>query len=831
MADVKLAFRTLFRTPFVTAVAILSLALGIGANSAIFSLFNQILLRPLPVHAPEELVNLSAPGPKPGSQSCGPAGGCADVFSYPMFLDLEKGQTVFAGIAAHNVFGATLSYRGQAEDDSGMLVSGGYFPLLGLQPALGRLFGHYDDDRRGADSIVVLSYDYWQSRFGGSPNVLNEALVVNGHPMTIVGVAPRGFEGTTLGVKPQVFVPISMREQMAPGWKLFDDRRAYWAYLFARLKPGVPIEQARSGINVLYRAIVNDVEAPLQQGMSDQTMARFRAKELVVEPGAGGQTTMRDDARPSLLLLLAVTGVVLLIACANIANLLLARAASRATEMAVRLSIGASRGHVIRQLLTESMLLAAFGGLVGLLVARWTLDFLAALLPEEVTQNLAFEVDGTVLAFAALLSIGTGFLFGLFPALHSTRPDLVSTLKGQTGQPSGARAAVRFRTSLATAQIALSMALLVSAGLFAKSLINATRVDLGLNTEKLVVFGVAPMLVGYTPDQTRAFFERLEDELSAIPGVTSAAASMVGLISGNSWGTDVGVEGFESGPDVDDNARFNEVGPGYFRTLGIPLLAGREFTRADTIGRPLVAIVNEAFAKKFNLGRDVVGRRMDTDDGKKLDMEIVGFVADAKYNEVKGEAPPMFVTPYRQDGKIGFSQFYVRTAGDERQLLTQIPAVVRRLDPNLPIGDIKTMERQVRENLFLDRFISTMSASFATLATLLAAIGLYGVLAYTVAQRTKEFGLRMALGADGGKVRGLVLGQVGRMTVVGAAIGLAAALALGRVARSLLYEMEPHDPVVLTAAVVLLGAVAFGAGFIPAYRASRLDPMRALRYE
>jgi predicted permease len=833
MSDLRLAFRTLFRTPFVTAVAVLSLALGIGANSAIFSLFNQLLLRPLPVRGPGELVNLAAPGPKSGSQSCGQAGGCEVVFSYPMFRDLERAQTVFTGIAAHNGFSANLAFRGETMASEGLLVSGSYCPVLGLQPASGRLIGPGDSDKPGGDFVVVLSYDYWRTRFDQSPTVLNEVLTINGQSMTIVGVAPRGFHGTTLGMKPQVFVPMSMRDLMIPAWKALENRRSYWAYLFARLKPGISIEQARSGINVPYRAIINDVEAALQKGMSDQTMKQFRAKEIVLEPGWRGQSSMHEDARPPLILLLAVTAVVLLIACANIANLLLARAANRATEMAVRLSIGASRHDVIQQLLTESLLLAVIGGLAGLLVARWTLFLLASLLPEEAAQSLTFELDGTVLLFAAALSIGTGLLFGLFPALHSTRPDLVTTLKGQTGQPSGARTAARFRTSLATAQIALSMGLLVSAGLFTKSLVNATRVDLGLKTEKLVVFGISPALNGYAPERARALFERVENELSAVPGVTGVAASTVPLISGSNWGNSVSVQGFEAGPDTDTHSMFNEVGPGYFRTLGIPLLAGREFTRADALGAPQVAIVNEAFAKKFNLGRDVVGTRMSKSTGSaaKLDIEIVGLARNAKYSEVKREVPPLYVTPYRQDQNLGATNFYVRTTLTEDQLLTTIPNVVRRIDPDLPVNNLRTMDTQVRQNLFMERFISVMSGSFAGLATLLAAVGLYGVLAYTVAQRTREFGLRMALGADAAKVRGLVLGQVGRMTLVGGVLGLAAALGIGRFAQSLLFELQGHDPLVLAGAAVVLTLVAMGAGFIPAYRASRLDPMRALRYE
>ncbi|MGH9345754.1 MAG: ABC transporter permease [Vicinamibacterales bacterium] len=831
MTDFRLAARTLLKTPFVTSVAILSLALGIGANSAIFSLFNQVLLRPLPIPAPGELVNLSAPGPKPGSQSCGQAGPCDAVFSYPMFRDLERLQTVFTGIVAHNAISVNLAYEGRTRSGGATLVSGGYFSVLGLQPALGRLFTPDDDRTSGGHFVVVLAHPYWRTSFDASPDVIGRALVVNGHAMTILGVAPEGFSGTVLGAEPEVFVPLSMRELMVPNWKVLDNRRSYWAYLFARLKPDTTLEHAQSGINVLYRGIINDVEAPLQRGMSDQTMARFRSKQILVEPGGRGQSSMHREARLPVLLLLAVTSVVLLIACANIANLLLARAANRGSEMAVRLSIGASRRQLIVQLLSESCLLALLGGAAGLLVAYWTLQGIAALLPSDAAGTFVFTLDRSVLAFAAALSLLTGFLFGLFPALHSTRPDLVSTLKGTTGQPSGSKSAARFRTGLVTAQIALSMALLVSAGLFTRSLMNAARVDLGLKIDKLAVFSVAPALNGYKPAETRALFERIEDELSALPGVESVAASMVGLLAGSSWGSDVRVQGFQSGPDVDSNARYNEIGPGYFHALGIPLLAGREFSRADGIGAPGVAIVNQAFAKKFNLGSDVVGKRMGRGQGTELNHEIVGLVRDAKYNNVKSDTPPMFVVPYRQNEQLGFSSFYMRTTLDEEQLLSAIPGVIRRLDPNLPVVDLKTMTVQVQENLFLERMISTLSAAFAVLATLLAAVGLYGVLAYTVSQRTKEFGLRMALGADAARVRRLVLGQVGRMTIAGGIAGLAAALVLARFARTLLFELEAHDPGVLVAATVVLALVAMGAGFIPAWRASRLDPMRALRYE
>ncbi|MEO8677620.1 MAG: FtsX-like permease family protein, partial [Vicinamibacterales bacterium] len=446
---------------------------------------------------------------------------------------------------------------------------------------------------------------------------------------------------------------------------------------------------------------------------------------------------------------------------------------------------------------------------------------------------VTFKMDPAMLAFAGLAAVATGLAFGLFPALHSTRPDLAGTLKNQAGQPGGARAAARFRVTLATVQIAMSMALLVPAGLFAKSLFNISRVDLGLKTDHLVLFAISPELNSYTPDRTRELFERTEDELAALPGVTGAVAAMVPVLAGDNWNNSLTVEGFDAGPDTNTTAAFNGVSPGYFKTMSIPLVAGREFTRADALTAPKVAIVNQAFLRKFNLGASAVGKRFSNDGGPnaKLDIEIVGVAQDAKYSDVKRVVPAQYYLPYRQEERLGSAYFYVRTALPPEQLVSSIPVVMKKLDPNLPVENLKTMDAQIRENVFLDRLISLLSTAFALLATLLAAIGLYGVLAYTVAQRTREFGLRMALGADGGMVRGMVMGQVVKMALVGGVIGLVAAVAVGRFAKSLLFEMEGYDPVVLIAATVALSVVALGAGFIPALRASRIDPMNALRYE
>ena len=831
MSRLRFALRTLFKTPFVTGVAIVSLALGIGANTAIFSLFDQVLLRPLPVRDPSQLVTLGSPGPKPGNNSCTQEGECDVVFSFPMFRDLEADHSAFVGLAAHRAFGANLSYKGQTAAADGLEVSGQYFEVLGLVPALGRLLEPGDAATAGQSHVVVLGYDYWRSKFGATPAVLNDTMIINGQSMTVVGVAPKGFHSTTFGVAPDVYVPITLRAELEPPFKDFDNRRSYWMYLFARLKPGETPAQAATAINALYHGIIMNTEVPLQKGMSDTRMAQFKEKVITLAPGERADGSTTAQSREPLTLLLSVAAVVLLIACANIANLLLARSAGRAGEMAIRLSIGASRAQLVSQLLVESVVLAVLGGLAGLLVSRLTLGLIVSkLLPTDSNTVLNVGVDPRVLVFTGALSIATGVLFGLFPALHSTRPDLASTLKGMSGQPSGARSAAWFRRSLVTAQIAMSLALLAAAGFFVKSLINVGRVDLGIQADRVVTFSVSPQRNGYSPERAKALFEQVEDRVGAIPGVDGVSGSIVSLIGGDNWGTSVGVQGFKSGPDTDTQSEFNEVSPGFFRTMGIPLIAGREFSRADTDGAPKVAIVNEAFARKFGLGREAVGKMMSTGSSK-LDMEIVGLVKDSKYSDVKQAPPPVFVIPYRQDKTVGALTFYVRTSLEPESLVGRITPVMASLDPNLPVENSHTMLRQVSNNVMQDRLITTLSASFAGLATILAAVGLYGVLAFTVAQRTREFGLRMALGAGPGRVRALVLTQVGWMTVVGAVLGIGCALGLGHLAESELFQMKGSDPVVLAGATLLIAAVALLAGFVPASRASKLDPMRALRYE
>ena len=837
MTNIRLGFRMLFKTPLVTGVAVVSLALGIGANAAIFSLYSQFLLRPLPVVEPERLVNLESPGPKPGSYRNDNAGGRDHVFSYPMFRDLERGQTVFSALAAHKGLVTNVAYRDRAATVRGTQVSGSYFPALGLRPAAGRLFGPEVDEPVGGHPVVVLSHDFWQSELDGSPDVIGDALVVNGRSLTIVGVTPAGFRGTTFNMPIEFFVPITMHGLLShEGEGRFEDRRVYWTYLFARLAPGVSIDQARAALEPLYRSILAEVEAPLQTGMSAPETARFLDRPLHVSAGRHGQSGMhenRSGQRTALFFLFGITAAVLLIACANVVNLLLARSAARTGELAVRLALGASRRHLLAQLLTESCLLAVLAGAAGLVAAHWTLRFVWALLPPLVADIFrAATLDPYVVLFTAAVSLATAVVFGIFPALYATRGDPLTAMKDVAERSSGAHSATRFRHGLVVAQLALATTLLVVGGLFMLNLHNVDRVDPGFRTEDVAAFRVSPELNGHGPVRSRALYDRIRERLSAQPGVVDVTAASRLLLDGGPGGpSEVRVEGVEAGPDADRATRLERIGTDYFSTLDIPLLSGRTFSASDTLGAPRVAIVNESFARKFELGRDAVGRRIGRGGpDAELDVEIVGLVGSVRRRLRSADTPPVVFVPYRQEEEIGGLWFYVRSSAGSEAVVRSVPAVVAAVDPNLPAAFPMPLSRAVEMNTTDDRMAASLLASFAALATLLAAVGLYGVLAYAVAQRTREIGLRMALGADAARLRAMVLGQVGRMTLAGGALGLAAAFGLGRALQSLLYEIEGLPPAIVAVVVAGLAAVAVAAGLVPAHRAARVDPMEALRH-
>jgi predicted permease len=841
VSEIKHALRQLKLRPGLSVVVILMLALGIGATTAMFSLYHQILVRPLPVPEPERLVNLAAPGPKPGGSVTDLGLGNREAqFTYPMFRDLEDAQTGFTGIAAHVDFLANLSFDDQPTSGRGWFVSGSYFDVLSLRPALGRLIGPGDDPRVGESAVAVLTHEYWQRAFGGDPSVIGKTLIVNGHGLEIVGVAPVGFKGTNVGVRVDVFVPLTMAPVVNSGLSgpgLLEDRGAYWLYLFARLAPGVTLERAAAQLNVVYAGILNEVEVPAllaragpgqpaPEGLLDQ----FRARQIEFSPGSQGQSNLPTTAGRPLGLLLGVTVLVLLIVCVNIANLLLARGAARAGEMATRASLGASRGYLVRQLLTESFVLIAIGGMLSLGVAALIVRLTTGLLPVGLVTALTPELSSAAMLFAAGASLVTVVVFGLAPAWRVSDANPALAMKAGAARAGGGRAAMRFRGALTTAQIAFSMLLLVLAGLFTKSLMNVARQDLGLDVESVLSFSVSPRLNAYSPARLAELYDRLEEELAAQPGVVGVGSSGIPILGEFALRQPFSVEGFEVTAGANTTAALGMVGTDFFAALGVPLRAGRVFTDRDTAGVPPVAIVNESFARRFDVAD--AGKRLGFGTTTNYPFEIVGIVADSKHASVKDDTEPVvYLSRYQAAGNIQAMFYYVRTGVDPETLLATIPRVVAKIDPDVPVTNLKTLVTTVQEAVYEDRLLSMLSAGFAALATLLAGVGLYGVLAYNVTQRTRELGLRLALGAEPIAVRAMVLKQVGVMALIGAGIGLGAALALGRVAEAVLFGLSARDPLVLGAAVVVLAAVVLAGAWLPARRASRIAPTVALRYE
>ena len=838
-ADLRFSLRTLAKSPVFALVAVLSLGLGIGANTAIFSLVNQIILRLLPVKNPQQLVLLNGNGNHYGSNWGG------NALSYPMYKDLRDHNQVFSGMFCRFELPLSMSFQGKTERVEGELVSGNYFPVLGISPAAGRLFNAGDDTTPNANPLAVLSYNFWQTRFGGDRSVLHKTLVLNGHDMTIVGVAQQGFNGVELGYSTQVFVPVTMHPWMMPGWDdALTNRRSSWVNVFGRLKPGIAPKQAQAALQPYFHQLLDmEVREAAFRRASPFVKQHFLKSTLEVLPGSQGRTALQRQLSSPLFVLMAIVGFVLLIACANVANLLLARATARQKEIAVRLALGAGRARLVRQLLVESLLLAGAGGIAGLFLAIWTDRLLLTFVPHGLSGlRISSTPDLGVLAFNFAVALVTGIVFGLAPALQSTRPDLAPTLKDQAGAVVGG-GAVRIRKALVVAQVTLSLLLLIGAGLFIRSLKNLQDLGPGFQPSNLYAFAIDPSLNGYTAARDKIFAEQLVHTLAASPGIRQAGIASVPILEGDEWDSTVTVEGYPSKPGEDMNPYCNSIMPGYFATLGIPILAGRDFTSRDTQSMshvekkwivPTVVIVNEKFAKKYFGGvRRAVGRHIGFggDPGTPTDMEVIGVVKDFKYTGIRDEVPIQLFEPFlANDGASGVTA-YVRSPLNSDQVFALIRGDVRRLDANLPIYDMRTIESKIDESLLTERLIATLSAVFGLLATLLAMIGLYGVMAYMVARRTREIGIRMALGALTGNVVWLVMREVLVLTAIGVALGLPIALALSRFVRSQLYGIAGNDPLTIAAATIGLAAIALLAGYIPARRATRIDPMTALRYE
>jgi predicted permease len=830
--DITFGLRMLAKSPGFTAIAVITLALGIGGNTAIFSLMNQVLLRELPIKNPDQLEILRAPGPKSGHISTD--GDSTESFSYPMYKGLRDTNAVFSGILARYGFAASVASRGQTDRATGEVVTGNYFEVLGVQPAIGRVFSQDDDRVPGAQPVVVLSHSYWTRHFGGDPSVLNKVLLINNVEMTVVGVSQAGFSGVQVGKTPDLYVPMMMTQQMTQYGETLDRWNDYWMTLLARRKPGVSEKQAEAGINAAYKPLLEEQLPQMKSSWNEQKRKQFLEKKILLSSGARGRTVVQRDSGAQIITLFVMVALVLLIACTNVANLLLARGAARQREFAIRTALGASRGRMVRQLLIESLLCAFGGGALGLLLGTWLMRILTPIVGANTgIRGLTQNLDTGVLVFAIGATLLSGILFGIIPSWRVTRLGVSDVIKDQGSTSSASVAHVGFRKLLVAGQVAFTMLLLAGAGLFMRSLWNLRNQDLGLKTDNVITFSIQPSLNGYDTPRSIALLDQTRARIASIPGVRSVGSGDVATLSGDDEGSNITAEGgpqlAEELQDVDRVA----ISPNYFSTLGVPLLSGRELTEADGATAPKVALASESMVKRFFPGRNPLGLHFAFGGGDKVvpDIEIVGVVKDVKQEHVSTAIQPYVYTPYAQRQKITGMTFYVRSERDPLLLASSLQDTVRQLDANLPVYDLKTMQRVVEEDLFSARMVAVLSACFAGLAALLAALGIYGVLAYVVVQRTREIGIRMALGAVAGQVRLLIVKEVGSMVLIGVGVGLPLAYGLARFSESLLYGVHAGDPVVYALGLGLIALIALAACFIPARRATRVDPLVALRYQ
>jgi len=815
MSDLRFAIRQLLKNPGFTVVAVLTLALGIGANTAIFSVVDQLLVRPLPAPEPQRLALLGQvhrEGRPPDFD-----------FNYPIFRDYQRENTVFSHLTATAATAVGLGTGGATERQSALLVSGNYFTMLGVNAALGRTFAPTEGVELDDAPVVVLSHGLWQRRFGADPQVIGRSITVNGRSFTVIGVAPREFTGTNRGTVPDLYVPITMYGQLnadRPGGEHpLTTRYFTWHSIMGRLKDGVTPAEAKAAMGLL-------AQQAHAAGLPNTST------NLVILPGAQGFTGDLRDARLPLNLLFGTAALVLLIACANLANLQLARATGRTRDFAIRLALGAGRGRLICELLTESVLLALGGGVLGMLVAVWLVDALGRFRPPGAEVQLATGLEPRVLLFAFGASVLTGILFGLAPALRAGRPQLVPELKGGGGTTETRVGRWNLRSVLVVLQIALSLLVLVSAGLCVRSLRKLQQVDPGFEPSKVVLMSFDLGLNSYTPARAKEFYDRLLERVRTLPGVESAGLALVTPLSGWAPQTSVErVEGHQAGPRDHPFGEFNLVTDDYFRTLNLPLLRGRDFDAGDAATGASTVIVNEAFVNRYWPGQDVLGKRIfQHGPNGGTPTEVVGVVRSTSSRTLTDAPRPALYFPVAQKPETALT-LAVRTGLDPAATIAVLGELVKSLDANVPVFKVRTLAEQKDGSLALQRMAATLLGSFGVLALLLAALGIYGVLAYAVSRRTREIGVRMALGAQVADVLGLVLRQGLGLIAVGLLLGLAGAFGATRLLRGFLFEVQPLDPLTFATVVVLLAVVALFACWLPARRAARVDPMVALRNE
>ncbi len=832
--DLRFALRQMRRSPGFVLTAVLTLALGVGANTAVYSLLDQALLRSLPVRRPEQLVVLSAPGKEWEGHTGDHGAGEEKSFSYPMYRDLRDQAKVFDGLIATSPAPVGIAHDRTSEVGDAEIVSGNYFSVLGIGPAVGRLLSQPDDAAPGAHAVVVLSHHYWTTHLGADRNVVGKTIALNGHSFEVIGVAPENFQSAVWGQTPDLFVPMSMLDTMIPGkGKRLTDHKDRWMNIIGRLREGETTAQAEAGVAPLWHALRAEELKALGHRSQRFVDGFLTHSRLVIEPGARGLSYSRSSLETPLLAVMAMAGLVLLLAGVNVASLLLVRSAARVQEFAVRYAMGARSGRILQQLLIEGALIGLLGGAAGMLLAPAAMRLLVRQMT-AVDETSAFHatLDGRLFAFGLGVALAVSLLFSLAPAIQLLRPDLVTALKQKAATASGG--VLGLRRVVVSLQIGLSVLLLVGAGLFVRTIENLRHANAGFNTTHLVTFHISPVLAGYRQAQIASLEARVIDMMRGLPGVQAVAATDDPLLTGSSQGGNVTVAGYTPPTNEEFDIEESIVNPDYFHAMQAPMVVGRTFNAADDATGQPVAIVNETFVRHyFKDAISAIGRRVAKGGGDKdlHYMTIVGVARDSRHTDLRDAGLPTLWTPLGQGDAPGRLQLYLRTAVPPEQMFATVRGAMRSVDAGLTVADLRTMDDQIEQSISNERMIEVLALSFGMLATLLAGVGLYGVLSYTTMQRTREIGIRMALGSSRLAITALVVKEMARLGVIGVVVAVPCAILLGRALRSQLFGVSAADPLTLAGVVLLMALVGLAAALLPARRAANVEPMEALRAE